>query len=53
VDGIEREGFDAALAERGLTVRALATVSGHNLVKGTQLEMTLLVNEGSALRLAE
>lgn len=53
VDGIEREGFDAALAERGLTVRALATVSGHNLVRGTELEMTLLVSEGSALRLPE
>lgn len=53
VDGIEREGFDAALAERGVAVRALATVRGHNLVKGTELEMTLLVSEGSALRLPE
>lgn len=53
VDIAEREGFDAALAARGITVRPLASVSGYNLVKGDALDLTLLVSEGSEVRLGE
>lgn len=51
VDRAEREGFDAALAARGITVRPLASVSGYNLVKGDLLDLTLLVTEGSEISL--
>ncbi|KPP82979.1 MAG: 4-amino-4-deoxy-L-arabinose transferase and related glycosyltransferases of PMT family [Oceanicaulis sp. HLUCCA04] len=51
VDGAEREGFDAALAARGISVRPLASVSGYNLVKGDRLQLTLLVTEGSQVQL--
>ena len=50
VDGAEREGFDAALAARGISVRPLASVSGYNLVKGDRLQLTLLVTEGSQVQ---
>jgi len=53
VDGAEREGFDAALTARGISVRPLASMSGYNLVKGDLLDLTLLVTEGSQVRLGE
>lgn len=51
VDVAEREGFDAALAARGMSVRPLASVSGYNLVKGDLLDLTVLVTDESALSL--
>ena len=53
VDIAEREGFDAALSARGISVRPLASVSGYNLVKGDLLDLTLLVTEGSEVRLGD
>ncbi|MFN3313406.1 MAG: ArnT family glycosyltransferase [Hyphomonas sp.] len=50
-DAAEREGLDTELAQRGIEVRSLGTVSGHNLVKGRELELAFLVHDASPLTL--
>lgn len=48
-DASEAEGLSAELAKRGVSVRSLGTVTGHNLVKGRELELAFLVHADSPL----